>query len=56
MEQDFTKKGNNASLGIELDQPIQKSKKGVDVPVDNYYKDVLKQPAVVKEKLLNNQL
>ena len=49
-------KGNNASLGLNWINPSKRVRKELTYSVDNYYKDVLKQPAVVKEKLLNNQL
>ena len=50
--QDFTKKGNNASLGLNWINPSKRVRKELTYSVDNYYKDVLKQLAVVKEKVV----
>ena len=50
--QDFTKKGNNAILGLNWINPSKRVRKELTYSVDNYYKDVLKQPAVVKEKVV----
>jgi len=48
--QDFTKKENSGNLGFNWINPSKRVRKEQTYSVDNYYKDVLKQPITVKEK------
>ncbi|KAI5961124.1 ISW2 [Candida margitis] len=47
---DFTKKENSGGLGFNWINPSKRVRKEQTYSVDNYYKDVLKQPLTVKEK------
>ncbi|KAL6453020.1 ISW2 ISWI chromatin-remodeling complex ATPase ISW2 [Candida maltosa Xu316] len=50
--QDFAKRGQNGGLGLEWINPSKRVRKELTYSVDNYYKEALKQPVQVKEKVV----